>query len=333
MSISARRLCIFAIAVVIVLVMLPRCHAEVSAPVRLLSYTKNAIVWQRFGTWLMITEDLPGTGRICYYYDSAHRTRLNLKKAQPGEWVPLGSAIKWLMYVNYVTGRGVLMAHDVDFQVYRSACPSVLSQVGCGMAGTKCIFGQYRADRVGDCRPVDLYCLDVGTGALTPFCISNSEKSQFAHDGGLIVYRARLATGRVGIYGHYFNGTGEFGIAPRDGIEPSVCGSLVAWAEANGAGWKIVAKNLATGQLKTVGYTTANPPRPEAGPGVVLWQTRCVNTGLDIRGYDWAAGREFAVTNAAGDQYGLRVCGDTVTWLTGPVNYQTLWSARVLPPK
>ena len=307
-------------------------HAGVSAPYQILTNKTNIIVWQEFAPWLMITED-PTAGRYCYWYDHATKSKMTMKTSDPGEWMPLGSAIKWLMYVKNYQGRDRLMAHDVDFHVNYIAWPSMQKQVGCGMAGTKCIFGQYRAAMVGDHYPVDLYYYNVQSGACTSFCVSDSEKSQFAHDGVAIVYRAYYGPGNARIYGINFSGGAEFEIAARDGITPSVCGSLVAWAEVSGAGYNIVAKNTTTGEMRTVAYTTANPPRPQAGRNSVFWQDKrnSAQTGLDIYGYDWQTGQEFPVTTAAGDQTRLRVCDDLVTWVTGTGSYQILWGADVGP--
>ncbi len=308
-------------------------HAGLSTPTQLLTNAKNPIVWQEFHPWLMITEDL-SNGRTCYWLDHNNKSRLNLKAPMPGTWAPLGSAIKWLMYVDHYQNLDRLMTHDVDWHFYYIAWTSAQNQVGAGMAGNKCIFGQYRPTPVGDHYPVDLYHFDVQTGACVPFCVSDSEKSQFAHDGSLIVYRANLGGGNVRIYGIRFSGGPEFEIAPRDGTQPSVCGNLVAWAEASGAGFNIVAKDLSTGDIRTVAYTTANPPRPQAGRGAIFWQDARTQaaTGLDIYGYDWATAQEFVVTNAVGNQSGLRVCDDLVTWVSGVVNYQTLWGAYYQPP-
>ena len=317
----------------IVLILSSQLLAATSTPYKILTNKKNIIVWQEVGPWLIITEDLTA-GRICYYYDPVRRTQLNLKEALPGNWIPLGSAIKWLMYVDHYQGLDRLMSHDVDWHAYYISRPSSQNQVGCGMVDTRCIYGQYRAAKVGDHYPVDLYDLSVQTGACAPFCISDSEKSQFAHDGNLLVYRAYYGPGNARIYGHYFNGSVEFEIAARNGIEPSVCGSIVAWAEAKDIGYDIVAKNISTGEMRTLAYTTADPPSPEAGRGAIFWRDsrNAAASGIDIYGYDWEAQQEFVVTNAAGEQSKLRVCDDLVTWVTGLTNYQTLWGANVLTP-
>lgn len=316
-----------------VLTLSSQIFAGTSTPYSILTNKKNIIVWQEVGQWLIITEDLTA-GRVCYYYDPVHRTQLNLKEALPGNWIPLGSAIKWLMYVDYYQGLNRLMSHDVDWHAYYVSQPSSQNQVGCGMVGTRCIYGQYRSAKVGDHYPVDLYDLSVLNGACAPFCISDSEKNQFAHDGNLMVYRAYYGPGDARIYGHYFSGSSEFEIAARDGIEPSVRGSLVAWAEANGSGYNIVAKDISTGEMRTIAYTTANPPCPEAGRGAIFWRDsrNLAATGIDIYGYDWETRQEFIVTNAAGEQSKLRVCDNLVTWVTGATNYQTLWGANIIPP-
>jgi hypothetical protein len=308
-------------------------RAGVTAPFAILTNCKNIIVWQRFGQWLMTTEDL-AAGRTCYFYDPLTRSKMTFVPSRPGSWTPLGSAIKWLMYVDYYQGLDRLMAHDVDWHADYIAKWSVLKQVGCGMSGTKCIFGQYRSALVNGHYPVDLYHYDVASGACVPFCASDSEKTQFAHDGSLIVYRARIGPGDVRLFGIHFAGGNEFEIAARDAQSPAVCGGLVAWAEAVGGGFSIVAKDLSTGETRTVAYTTANPPRPQVGDGAVFWQdARTVGTtGLDIYGYDWQTGQEFPVTTALGDQTRLRVCDDLVTWVTGATNYQTLWGANIVPP-
>jgi len=330
MSMVVRRtIIVAAILLFVVAVLINRALAAVSTPTKILTNAKNPIVWQRFGQWLMITEDLP-TGRTCYFHDPAHRSKMLFKKPLKGAWQPLGSAVKWLMYIDNVNGLDRLMAHDVDRHVYCVARSSAQRQVGAGMVDTRCIFGQYRAGRVGDHYAVDLYCINMIGGAVTQFYASDSEKSQFAHDGSLLVYRAYLGNGDYRILGAYFNQPGEFEIAARNGVEPSVCGNLVAWAEADGAGWNIVAKNLQTGEIRGVARTTANPPCPEAGNGAIFWQDarNKLKTGIDIYGYDWATGMEFPVSVAAGDQIKLRVCGDLITWASGLVNYQTLWMAK-----
>ena len=205
--------------------------AATSTPFQVFSKGKNVQVWQRFGQWLMITEDLTD-GRVCYFYDPIMRTKLNLKAALPGNWAPLGSAIKWLMYVDYVQQLDRLISHDVDSQAWHITKSSTLRQVGCGMVGNVCVFGEYRANPIGDITPVDLYTANVGTGAIAAFCSSDSEKSAFAHDGNLIVYKARYPSGFTGLYGHYFQGNGEFMINEGDVSEPSVCGSLVGMGSA-----------------------------------------------------------------------------------------------------
>lgn len=334
MILLLRRIAVYSLTAALALcVFAPFSLAATTTPAKIITSAKNIIVWQRFGQWLMITEDL-STGRVCYYYDPVRKSKLNLKEALPGSWMPLGSAIKWLMYVDYYQNQDRLMAHDVDWHAYYIAYPSNYKQVGCGMTGTTCVFGQYRANKIGDHYPVDLYNYNVQTGGYQLVCASSSEKSQFAHDGNLIVYRANFGYGALGIYGHYFNSTSEFEIAPRNGIEPSVCGSLVAWAEQSGVGYNIVAKDLVTGEIRNVAYTTANPPCPEAGQGSILWidSRNKAKTGLDIYGYDWEIRKEFVVTNTTGDQTKLRVCSDIVTWVTGPTTLQTLWWAKIQVP-
>lgn len=304
--------------------------AGTGTPYKILTNCRNIIVWQEFAPWLVITEDM-ADGRVCYYYNPVNKSKISLKEPLPGNWMPLGSAIKWLMYVDHYQNLDRLMAHDVDWHFYYIAWPSAQNQAGVGMVNTKCIFGQYRPDPVGDHYPVDLYHFNVQTGGCVPFLVSDSEKSQFAHDGNIIVYRAHIGPADNRIFGIYFSGGSEFEIAARNGIEPSVCGSLVAWAEASGGGYNILAKDISTGEMRTVAFTTANSPRPEAGRGCVCWQDRR-NDNLDIYGYDWATGQEFAVTTAAGDQYGLRVCDDLVTYVSGATNYQTLWGASITQP-
>ncbi len=307
--------------------------ARTDTPFQMRTGLKNCIIWQNFGSMLMTTEDLTA-GRVCYHYDYLRRIVINMKEAQPGSWMPLGAAIKWLMYADNYQGLDRLMAHDVDFHNYHIAWLSNQKQVGVGMRDTTCVFGQYRANAVGDHYPVDLYSFDVARGGATPLCVSDSEKSQFAHDGNLIVYRANYGYGDVRICGIYYDGGGEFTIAQRPGFEPSVCGPLVAWYEVNGPGYNIMGKNLITGEIRTIAYTTANPPRPEAGRGAIFWEDNrnAATTGVDIYGYDWDTGEEYAVTTASGDQLKLRVCGDLVTWTKGPTSNETLWGARILTP-
>jgi len=298
-----------------------------SAPFQIANRLRNPVVWQGFGTWLMMTEDLTA-GRVCYFLDYIDKSRINLKPAQAGNWVPLGSAIKWLMYVDYVQGMSRLMAHDVDWHADHIAVFSTRPQVGCGFAGTDCYYGQYRAARVGDHYPVDIYKISMKNGSYGPVCVSDSEKSDFAHDGTLMVYRAHYGPGDDRICGLYFAGGSEFVIARANAIHPTVCGNLVAWAEASGAGYRIVGKDLLTGETRIVAYTKANPPCPEVGRGAIFWEdTRDYSTtGLDIYGYDWAARKEFVVTKATGNQVRLRVCDNLVTYITGSPGYQILWA-------
>jgi hypothetical protein len=306
--------------------------AATSSPVSLITNAKNVIVWQEFHPWLMITEDLP-SGRTCYNFSHVDRSKSSLKPAMPGDWSPIGSAIKWLFFIGYSNGLDRLTAHQVDYHQDFVIVPSLRRQVGCGMLGNTCVFGQYRSAMVGDRYPVDLYDYDAASAAVTPACISDSEKTQFAHDASLIVYRAHLGGANYAMCGHYFDLPGEFLIADRNGVEPSVCSPLVAWAEASGSGFDIVARNLETGELRTVAYTTADPPRPEAGRGAIFWQdSRNPSTAPDIYGYDLDSAQEFAVTTAAGSQSRLRVCDDIVTWVTGATNYQTLWAATIAAP-
>lgn len=321
------------LALALVCACLPvRLPAATSSPVSLITNARNIIVWQEFHPWLMITEDLTA-GRTCYNFSHVDRSKSSLKPAMPGSWSPIGSAIKWLFFIGNASGLDQLTAHQVDYHLDFVVVPSLQPQVGCGMLGNRCVFGQYRGTMAGDHYPVDLYDYDAASAAVTQACISDSEKTQFAHDDSLIVYRANLGSGAYAIYGHYFDVPGEFLIADRNGTEPSVCSPLVAWAEESGAGFDIVAKNLETGEMRTVAYTTANPPCPEAGRGAIFWQdARNSATAPDIYGYDWDSGQEFAVTTAAGSQARLRVCDDVVTWVTGLTNYQTLWSATVTPP-
>ncbi|MCE5315613.1 MAG: hypothetical protein ABFD49_03840 [Armatimonadota bacterium] len=319
----------------VLLIVLLSCTVEssISTPYNILTKRKNVQVWQGFGKWLMVTEDLTA-GRTCYYCTHTGTTRLSLKDALEGDWIPLGSAIKWLMYVDSVDGLDRLMTHDVDNQAYSITKSSVLKQVGCGMTNTTCIFGEYRANLIGNVTPVDLYKLDVSSGAIEEFCMSNSEKSEFAHDGDLMVYVSEYASGLKGIYGHYFNGSGEFLIEECDAYEPSVCGSIVAWAERNGSGWNIIAKNISTGETRAIAYTTVDEPRPEAGRDTVFWEDsrNLASTGIDIYGYDWRTGEEFVVTTSAGNQTRLRVCDDLVTYVSGPTNYEILWGANIKSP-
>lgn len=309
----------------------PLC-AGTSAPFQILTRTRNPIVWQGFGTCLMMTEDM-ADGRTCYYYDYVTRSRMNVKTPQPGAWVPLGSAIKWLMYVCQYQGLSRLMSHDVDNNVYSITRPSTQNQVGCGFVGTDCFYGQYRALPVGDHYPVDIYKVHLwGGGGWEPVLISDSEKSQFAHDGSMLVYCAHYGPSDDRICGLFFSGGDEFVIAARNAVHPTVCGSLVAWAEVSGTGYNILAKDISTGEIRTIAWTKANPPCPEAGRGVVLWEdARNTETGLDIYGYDWATNSEFRVTSTAGDEVRLRVCDDLVTWVKGPTNYEVLWGAKIAP--
>ncbi|MHB9038149.1 MAG: fibronectin type III domain-containing protein [Armatimonadota bacterium] len=330
----ARRRLLYAFATVLLLGWLSCIvYSATLTPFQVFSKGKNVQVRQRFGQWLMITEDLTD-GRVCYFYDPIMRTKLNLKSALPGDWTPLGSAIKWLMYVDNVQQLDRLISHDVDSQAWHITKSSTLRQVGCGMAGNTCVFGEYRANPIGGITPVDLYTADVGTGAIAAFCSSDSEKSEFAHDGNLIVYKARYPSGFTGIYGHYFQGNGEFLITECEASEPSVCGSLVAWAQRSGAGWNIIARDISSGETRTIAYTTADLPRPEAGRNTIFWEDarNLGSTGIDIYGYDWRTSEEFVVTNATGNQARLRVCDDLVTWVSGPTNYEVLWAARIQSP-
>lgn len=306
--------------------------ALTDTPFQIRTNRKNVIVWQNFGDWLLTTEDL-AEGRVCYMYNPVKKVYSNLKSAMPGTWMPLGSAIKWLMYVDYYQNLDRLMAHDVDSGVYHIVSTSNQKQVGVGMADTTCIYGQY-GDRVGDHYAVGLYKLDIVRGGITPFCISSSEKSQFAHDCNLIVYRANYGSGDIRICGIYFGGGDEFTITARPGFEPSVCWPLVAWYEPSGSGYNIMGINLVSGELRTIAYTTASPPRPEAGQGGIFWQDarNSGTTGIDIYGYDWNTRQEYPVTTATGSQLNLRVCGNLVTWTTGLTSNQVLWGARILEP-
>ena len=303
-----------------------RMSVSPSAPFQIQTRMRNPIVWQGFGTWLMITEDLT-SGRVCYYQEYTTKSRVNLKTAQPGNWVPLGSAIKWLMFVDYVQGLNRLMAHDVDWHADHVALSSTQNQIGCGFAGTDCYYGQYRAAPVGDHYPVDIYRLSMKNGSYGPVCVSDSEKSDFAHDGTLMVYRAHYGPGDDRVCGQYFSGGSEFVIYNGNVIRPTVRGSLVAWAEVSGGGYRIVGKSLDTGEIRTIAYTKANPPCPDAGRGAIFWEDgrNSKTTGLDIYGYDWATKKEFAVTTASGNQVRLRVSDNLVTYISGNLGYEILW--------
>jgi len=306
--------------------------AVVSKPRAAITRARNIIVWQRVGNWLVLTEDALA-GRTCYYYDPFRRSRLVLKKPQPGAWIPLGSAIKWLMLIDRRQGLDRLIAHDVDWHASYIAYPSSFPQVGVGMVGNTCIFGQYRAEALGKCRPVNLLSLDVKTGLCAPFFSNDCEMGVFAHDGDTIVYRAVDPLGQVSLRGIRFDDPTEFTIALGEAVEPSVCRDLVAWAVPAAGGWIIKAANLVSGEIREITSTRAASPCPEAGNGFVCWldSRNAKTTGVDIYGYDWASAKQFVVNAARGDQLKLRVCGDLATWSTGAVNYQTLWTATVAP--
>lgn len=308
------------------------CYASTSTPYQMMTRGTNIIVWQNFDPWYMVTEDL-AAGRVCYFYDYQHQSKMNLKTAQPGNWMPLGSAIKWLLFVETVNGRGRLMTHQVDYHMDFVAWPSDLSQVGCAMTGNICYFGETRATLSGDHYATDIYAQDVATGLVEPLCISDSAKSQFAHDCNLLVYKAHYGPGDDRVCGQYLAGGTEFEIARADAIEPSVCDSLVAWAQASGDGYDIVAKDISTGETRLIAHTTANPPCPEAGRRTIFWRDarNTAVSGIDLYGYDWCAGQEFPVTTAAGDENRLRACGNRVTWVTGAPGYEILWGADVRP--
>ena len=322
-----------ALLVLLLLSSFSTSFASTTSPFKIRNKCSNVLVWQRFGNWLMCTEDLP-EGRVCYYYDYATNSRLNLKKALSGSWVPLGSAIKWLMYVDNYNGHDCLMAHDVDWQIYHVALDSKQNQVGCGMTGNNCVYGEYRDVKVGDHYPVNIYSYNIENGDQKTLCASDSEKSQFAHDEDLIVYRAYYSSDDVRICGQHFYGGDEVTIAGRDGIEPSVCGSLVAWAERDGTAYNIMAKDISTGELRLVASTTADPPCPEVGRGTVFWRDsrHFSTTGIDIYGYNWQSREEFIVSSAAGNEQRLRVCDDMVTWVTGISGFETLWGALIETP-
>lgn len=325
----SRRMLSLAVVLVCAAILLPaQLPAATGKPYQILTRMRNPIVWQGFGTWLMVTEDMP-TGRVCYYFDYLSRSKVNLKKPQPGNWAPLGSAIKWLMLIDRVNGIDRLMAHDVDGHFIHPARWSNQNQVGCGFVGLDCFYGEYRRVRVGDQYPVDLYRFHLKSGLWEPFWISDSEKSDFSHDGNLLVYHSHFAPGDDRISGIYFGGGDEFNIAATNPIHPTVCGSLVAWAVPSGTGFNILAKNIATGETRTIAWTKANPPCPEAGRGAIFWEdARNTKTGLDIYGYDWATKTEFIVSNATGDQVRLRVCDNIVTYISGAKNYEILWGAK-----
>lgn len=328
-NLSRRTLALVVVLVCASVLLSSTLYAVAGKPYQILTRMRNPIVWQGFGTYLMITEDMP-TGRVCYYFDYMNRSKINLKRPQFGNWAPLGSAIKWLMLIDRVDGLDRLMAHDVDGHFIHPARPSFQTQVGCGFVGTDCFYGEYRAAPVGDHYPVDLYRFHLNSGMWEPFCISDSEKSDFAHDGNLLVYHAHDGPGNDCICGQYFTGGDEFTIALANPIHPTVCGPLVAWAEPSGKGFNILAKNIVTGETRTVAWTKANPPCPEAGRGAILWEdARNAKTGLDIYGYDWASKREFVVSNATGDQVRLRVCDNIVTYISGARNYEILWGAKL----
>lgn len=308
------------------------CNALTGAPFQIRTSLKNPIVWQGIGNWLIMTEDKTN-GRVCYFYDPVIKISSILMEGMSLQLAPLGSEIKWLMYTDYYQNLDRLMAGDVDNDNFHIAWPSNLKQVGCGMKYTNCVFGQYRQQKVGDRYPVDLFSFDVARGGATLIVGSDSEKSQFAHDGDTIVYQANNGFGETAIRAIRFDNPAEQTVFVGPAFEPSVCYNLVAWAQSNGPGFDIIAKNLDTGEIRTVAYTTANPPRPEAGRGAIFWQDarNAASTGVDIYGYDWATAQEYCVTNAAGDQLRLRVCDDLVTWTTG-TSTQTLWGARIPTP-
>ncbi len=85
--------------------------------------------------------------------------------------------------------------------------------------------------------------------------------------------------------------------------------------------------------MRTLAYTTANPPTPQVGTGTIFWEdaSNILTTGLDICGYDWQAGQEFVVSNTPGNQMSVKACGSLVTWVTGATNSQTLWGATIIP--
>lgn len=325
------RWCIVAVTAAFALA--PPAVAGTTTPVRFRTNLKNPVVWQRFGNGLYMTEKVSTTYTKCYYYNLTTKTSMVLMENLPHTAAPLGSQIKWLMYMDFKDGLDRLMAGDVDYDISHIAQQSNRNQVGCGMRDNTCVYGQYTDRRAGDRYVVDLYNLDIERGGITPLLISDSEKTQFAHDGNLMVYRAYYNSTDARICGIYFDGGDEFTIASRNGFEPSVCGPIVAWYEVNGSGYDIVAKNIDTGEMRTIAHTTANPPRPEAGRGSVFWQDNrnASATGVDIYGYCWQTGQEFPVSTDTGDQLKLRVCDDLVTWMTGTTS-QAMWIAYVLPP-
>ncbi len=304
--------------------------AATGTPFKVLSKGNNIIVWQNIGQWLLITED-SSKGRFCYCYDPMTRSRIHLKNPQPGAWIPLGSAIKWLMYECQWQGLSRLMAHDVDWHAFYIAVPSMENQLGCAMVGDICWFGQYRREKIRDHYPVDIMAYNVKRGFWTPFLISDSEKTQFAHDGKLLVYRFYDSPSSQGIAATFLAGGGEFIIANGNYQEPATNYPLVTWFESTPTGSNVFGKNILSGEIRLIAQTTQANPRPEAGIWSIYWQDRKNSlTGLDIYGYEWKTGKSFIVTNIKGDQYGLRVCDNLVTWVSGIKKSQILWVAKIL---
>lgn len=297
---------------------------------------KNPIPWHVFYPTILVTVDPSAGMRDCYFQNAFTKAISPMTRTGPipGAWEAYGSYQKWLLYLDPTIALPRLMSHDVDSGPNYTAAYSSYKQVGCGMSANRMIYGQYRANSVNGIYPVDLNFYNVQTGANTPHVVSDSEKMQFSHDGTTLVYRAVFGGQSGKIYGVLFSGGPEFLVSDHDGYAPSISGNLAAWYEPSGGGFNILAKDLSTGETRTVAFTTANPPRPSCANGTILWEDarNQGSSGIDIYGYDWASASEFPVTTAAGNQLNLIAGDDLVVWTSGSGNNQTLHAAKIVQP-
>ena len=333
---SSRLVSASALAAALVLALAAQTiNAGVGVPQLMNSGLNNPIMWQINSSSVLITQDIVG-GRSCFFQDAiyGYTSPMTQRGPIPGTWIPYGSYQKWLMYVNDTQSLYRVMNHDVDISVPEQiTIPTQTNQTGCGMIGNRLVYGQYRDSAVNGVVPVDLKHYDLITAYITPLVTSDTEKTQFAHDGTTIVYRASNNS-TAGIYGVLFTGGPEFQITDHNGYYPSIMGTLTAWAEVNGTGFNIMGKDLVSGQTRLIATTNANPPRPTVGRDTIFWEdTRNqTTTGLDIYGYNWPSSTEFAVTTATGDQTKVLAGDLVVVWASGPTSNQTLYYSKIQDP-
>lgn len=161
-------------------------------------------------------------------------------------------------------------------------------------------------DRAGD---TDVYYVDLATGVEHPVVVAPGNQELTGISGPRIVYTDYR---NVDIYvfdtatGIGTNLTGFEKTALGRGynaFDPSIGDSLVAWEQDASGSMEIAARDLTTGEERSV--SGVDPAmvneRPAVGGGWVAWQ-RCPSAGgaCDVYAYDWATGETRLVASGIG---------------------------------